>query len=491
MTSGPQELARALGVRFTTAVRAPVTDPTLGVDVAHPDRPRRHRLVTVGDSLTQGFAHYAVHESTLSWPALVARQLGIPFTHPVDHGPGGYPLNLEFLARRAAGRPLLPGLVAGLRYALQVQRAYEVPLGAPGGPRSENLAVWGWDLRDHLERTADTERARVGRPGWSPLVDDANARSGVEVLDGSRAPDGTALTTPAAAAEFAREGLETLAVWLGANNALRSVVDLAVRPSGEGFRDLRAKEEFTVWSVPHFRAELAELAARVRAVGADRVVWGTVPHVTIPPVSHGLGGSLPQCPRYFRWYARPWKTADSFDPERDRHLTGVECWAVDLAIDGYNTAITEVVEQARRDGLNWLLVDGGAVLDRLAVRRNDELGARPAEFPPYPLPAPLTGLDTRFPRTSDTGELLAGGLIGLDGVHPTTCGYAVVAQEVARALAADGVAFPHGPEFDFAQLRALDTFVADPPAGIDRVLRRVDRVDRLLRPFRSRGRSES
>lgn len=489
-TSAEEALVAALGVRLTTQVRAPVTDPTLGIDVDVRAERRPHRFATVGDSLTQGFSHYAVHDTTLSWPALVAERLGGSFAVPPVRGPGGYPLNLELLARRAAGRPLLPGVLAGLRYVLQVQRAYERPPGDPGGPRFDNLAVWGWDLRDHLERTADTERARISRPGWSPLVEDANARAGVAVLDGARGPDGTALTTLRTARDLGAEGLETLGVWVGSNNALRSVVELAVRPSGAGFDDLAVKDRYTVWSVPHFRAELREVAARVRAVGADRVFWGTVPHVTIPPITHGLGGPLPDRPRYFRWYGRAWTTERGFDPGRDAHLTGFQAWVVDLAIDGYNEAVVEVVERARHAGLDWRIVDTGAVLDRLAVRRNEELGARPPEFPPYPLPPALRGFDTRFPRTDLRGRLLAGGLIGLDGVHPTTVGYAVVAQEFATAMAAAGVSFDHGPDLDVDDLLRRDTFLSRPPAGIDRVLQRIDRLDRLrprrlLRPHRS------
>lgn len=83
--------ATALGLTLTTAVRPPVDDPTLGVPVrarrAVPDP--AHRLVAVGDSLTQGFRHYAVHDTSLSWPALVADLLGTPFSHAEDHGPAG------------------------------------------------------------------------------------------------------------------------------------------------------------------------------------------------------------------------------------------------------------------------------------------------------------------------------------------------------------------------------------------------------------------
>lgn len=479
--------ASDLGLTLTTAVRPPVQDPTLGVDVPpRPPRPRTHRFAAVGDSLTQGFKHYAVHDRALSWPALVADLLGVPFARPQDDGPGGYPLNLEFLARRALGRPLVPTLVGGLRYALEVQRAYERPPGARGGPRYEDLAVWGWDLRDHLARTADTERARV-RSGWwhrlNPLVQAPNARAAVEVLDGSRSATGEALTSLRAVRDL-DGGVESLCVWLGANNALRSVVQLRVVASGPRFRELDAKDAYTVWTVPDFTAELAEVTRAVADVDTDRVLWGTVPHVTIPPIVHGLGGPLPECGRYFRWYGRPWATEETFDPDRDGHLTGFDAWAVDQAIDGYNRALLDVVGAAREQGRDWRVVDVGAMLDRLAVRRNDELGARPPEFAPYPLPDALRGLDTRFPATDDAGRLLAGGLIGLDGLHPTSCGYGLVAQEFAAVLAGAGVDFPRGDRIDFDELRRRDTFVSDPPAGVAAALRTIGRVDRLTRVLR-------
>ncbi|WP_432523898.1 hypothetical protein [Kineococcus sp. SYSU DK006] len=483
MDAAGRALAAALGVRPTDRVRPPLDDPALGVDV--PARPRRawaHRLVVVGDSLTQGFQHYAVHATDLSWPALVADRLGARFAHPVDRGPGGYPLNLELLARRVLGRPAPAGLVAGYRYLRQVERCYERPLPPGPGARHENLGVWGWDLRDVLSRTADTERARVGPPGPSPLVDDAQARAAVQVLSGARDRAGRALGPLEAAQELGADpgGIETLCVWLGSNNALGSVVRLDAVPSGPGFRDLTAKARYTVWTVEHFRAELELLAARVERVDADHVLWATVPHVTIPPVTRGLGGPLPGLPRYFRFYGRPWKSDRTFDPDRDRHLTGGQVWAVDLAVDEYNRALVQVVERARQAGRDWRVVDQGAVLDRLAVRRNDELEARPVEFPPWPLPAELRDLDTRFFGTDEAGNRTRGGLFGLDGIHPTTCGYGIVAQEFTRAMHAAGVEFTAGPDLDFAALRRRDSLVRSPPPGLDAVLRRIDRWDQRL-----------
>ena len=81
-------------------------DPTLGIEVPRgAAAPAKHRLVTVGDSLTHGFMSAAVHRTDLSWPAITAYELGLTaeqFTFPTYEwptGPGGLPLDLERLAR--------------------------------------------------------------------------------------------------------------------------------------------------------------------------------------------------------------------------------------------------------------------------------------------------------------------------------------------------------------------------------------------------------
>src|SRR4051812_16906292 len=93
-------------VEIHDSPREPVTDPTLGIDVAAREpRPARHRLVTVGDSLTQGFMSGAIHRTDISWPAITAYELGLTaeqFTYPSYEwptGPGGLPIDLERLAR--------------------------------------------------------------------------------------------------------------------------------------------------------------------------------------------------------------------------------------------------------------------------------------------------------------------------------------------------------------------------------------------------------
>jgi hypothetical protein len=490
-----------LGVELTQDVRPPVKDPTLGVVVppAPQGGPAAHRLVTIGDSLTHGFQHLAIFNTAHSWPMLVAEALGIAGTFRYPHydpkGPGGDPLNLEGVLREL-GPHLLTDVIHVRSFMHSVEEYYETGAGSgypdPDGPINENLAVWGWDLRDALERTADTERAAIGPPKRKliPMVNNPGERAGVIVLNSARRPSGKAMTPLEAARQLGDEpgGIETLCVWLGANNVLGSVINLHVNLSSDGFDQLDKKSAYNVWTIEDFTSEVTLVAAEVRAINAQHVLWATVPHVTIPPIAKGLGGQIQDCPRYFEYYARPWETKKSFNANQDSHLTGLDAWAIDIIIDGYNLAIQALVEQARKDGFDWRIVDMCAVLDGLAVRRNDELGEKPESVEPYVLPPELDGLNTLFFGVDDNGKINQGGLIGLDGIHPTTCGYGIIAHEFIKAMKLAGVQFPNDAEIDFNKIRAADTLVSSPPAEATKTVALLGRLNHdfnVLRTLRS------
>ena len=79
------------------------------------------------------------------------------------------------------------------------------------------------------------------------------------------------------------------------------------------------------------------------------------------------------------------------------------------------------------------------ILDRLASRRYiDDPTATPSWWTPYPLPPELARLqptpDTRFLTADGNGGRATGGLFSLDGVHPTTVAYGIVAQELIAIM---------------------------------------------------------
>jgi hypothetical protein len=264
---------------------------------------------------------------------------------------------------------------------------------------------------------------------------------------------------------------------------------------------LEARVGCNVWRPSAFAADWELLVQQLRGVPARHVIVATVPAVTIAPITRGVYRKISPDSRYFPYYTRPWITDDAFDPRHDPHLTGEEAQAIDSAIDGYNETIIDSVAAARSDGLDWYLFDMGSILDRLATRRYVESPwARPAWWTPYPLPPALQALDpvpsTRFFRSGPDGRT-DGGLFSLDGVHPTTIAYGILAQEVIRVMELAGVEFrardgsprPGPVIVDFDRLLRADTLISDPPASIGNTLSllgwlddRLDWVRRFL-PF--------
>src|SRR3954454_6407184 len=295
--------------------RVPVASSDLGIEVDVDRRGApRHRLVAVGDSLTHGFQSGAIYNTDLSYPAIIAWELGCypQFRHPHYPGFGGIPLNIELLVRDLEDRFgddvswwELPGALFHARHRLfEAEHWWDTGPGSvlpPRGLINHNLGIYGWDLRDALSRNADNAHEGLRTPDGHhivPLVRNADRISAGRVLDSARTPGGLPLTPLEAAAALSREGteddpdgdgIETLIVLLGANNALGTVIGLRVHWSGPGYDDLQAKAAYNVWQPAHFAAEWARVAAALRTVRARHVLIGTVPHVTIAPVARGIG----------------------------------------------------------------------------------------------------------------------------------------------------------------------------------------------------------
>ena len=507
-------------VVITGVPRKPVEDPRLGIDVGDSaeDTPR-HRLVTIGDSLTHGFQSGAIYNTSISYPAIIAHELGWfdHFRYPGYFGQGGLPLNLEFLIRELEHEygdklnwwevPRAPFLVR--QFMARVEDWWERGLGIEVAQLTginHNLGIYGWDLRDTLELTADKLQENIDNPRDYPfwqIVENANERAALRVLRSAYEND-EALTPLGAAAALGREGtvenpgdgdgIETLIVLLGANNALPCVTQLKVKWSKEpGYQNLKKKKQFTVWNPEHFQNELDELVQEVKQIKARHVIWGTVPHVTIAPIARGVGGKILNGSRYFDFYTRPWISDRDFDPNNDRCITGQQALAIDSAIDQYNDAITEAVSDARNEGRDWLLFDVAGLMDRLAARRYiEDPAARPEWWSPYKLPAEVEALspvpNSRFFESGPKGRT-AGGLFSLDGVHPTTIGYGVVAQELINVMQHAGVKFYRGDgrtertgpvRVDFRRLIELDTLISSPPRSLTSGMHLIGWIDRTL-----------
>ena len=529
--------------------RCPEVDPTLGihVDVRREGTPK-HRLVTIGDSLTQGFQSGAIFNTRLSYPAIVARKMGWEsnFRYPTYDGPSdaegakdgryGFPLNLEQLAKRLEKEKglnsinflnLIPALLYTRKFLDTIEGYWErgdgkySPIIGKAIKINHNLGVYGWDLRNTLSRNAkickDVIRKNPPQNDRNLIrlvVENANELAAIRVLNTARDAEYNSLTPLQAAAELGTEGtqetgegdgIETLIIIIGGNNALGSILTFnVVWTDDDYYGDMDANDKYTVWQPRHFKAELNKVVEEVKKIRARHVILGTVPHVTISPLARGVETRDKQRADnspYFPYYTFPWIEDKYFDPKKHPHLTEENARAIDCAIDQYNTAIVEVVRTARQEGRDWYVFELAGLSERLAHRRYIE---RPAARPfwwakvggEYKLPPELDELDpkpdTQFFRADRTGRK-QGGLVALDGIHPTTIGYGITAQEVIKVMQLAGVKFyePDGVterigdvKVNFKRLISEDTLISNPPILVNDILAMIGRFDRTLNFFR-------
>lgn len=445
------------------------------------------KLVAIGDSLTQGFASGAISQTEKSYPKIIADCMGLSrdeFRQPNFRGAGGLPINIELLARdleQKYGTTIdtfewVSAVFDINAFLDKVEDYWERGAGAkPLGldVLFHNLAIFGYqagdpiitarECKDRFKKSVDNvllpitsasrERAayRTLNPNYDPLLDAARCQ------------------LSAAKEIVARDGrIENLILALGANNALGALVHLEIKETGKNSPGTFSK--YNLWSANAFRQDFTALAREVDAImstqsniGSGHVFVANVPHVTIVPLANGVmkngATQLPKGEKYFDYYKYFFIRDADFNPSLHKHLTGAQAKAIDDRIDEFNIVIQE--EVAKRP--NWHLVDLCSMLDRLATRRNQGK-------PSYPLPGPIADLGTRFyevdPKTKKIKRET--GIFSLDGVHPSYCGYAIVAQEFVNVMR------PHMQggmkDVDFAQIRAHDTLVSNPPRTLDDIV---------------------
>jgi hypothetical protein len=100
--------------------------------------------------------------------------------------------------------------------------------------------------------------------------------------------------------------------------------------------------------------------------------------------------------------------------------------------------------------------------------------------------------DSLFFRSDPHGRT-AGGLFSLDGIHPTTIAYGILAQEFINVMHLAGVDFYYGDgktkrpvpvQVDFQRLIKLDTLVSHPPSSLSSDLKLIGWFDEKMDLFR-------
>lgn len=462
------------------------------------------RLFTIGDSISQGVMSLGVARTHLAYSTWIARALGVDvgdaFSSPAyrvpDYPAHGLLLDLEAVLRRlylAFGSRIdgleWAALVTEINRVLDASEDYyERGEGAGpyrGGsvPWFHNVSVYGFDVADAWLVTPALCKERIAA---APGADDGflhvpNAsfyRAALRVLNPSRDGRLDGFSQLDWLAHHAhREGVESLLLWLGPNNAVGSAILLSIaatednperRPVSLGF-DERTRAQWNLWMPDDFVAEYGELLDRVDWIMRRnehpgwRVFVANVPHVTIAPLAAGVGDPLPGVPRYFPYYtypplARGTRLIEAGAP----HLTEAEARLIDATVDACNAQIAALLEDknARHSARRYHLVDISGSLDTAAYRRT---GGEPTyEFPAYFKDGVAPPMDTRYYHVDRAGRRVAGGIVSLDGVHPSVIGQGLLAHEFLKVMKEAGVDGADPDRLPWPRIVASDTLYQDP-----------------------------
>lgn len=432
--------------------------------------------------MAQGLVNGAVLHPEFSFPALIAEALGLrvgpdadaDFVVPSFFDPG-IPFNIEKALLdvefwngerlRKRGETLRAFFFAGLDIVRN--RYYFETKSSPGkmnvGP-PDHLAISGLSVRDCIELTPeecddrigdamDSLDAYVSATATKPLL-----RIAKVVVNGSGIPERQTWSPLTAFAHHFRDPDPTdenpkkkpdvVVIHLGNADILGAVADLKLNlMPGDFDGDRGGRERYNVTHPDVFRADYQEFGRRVDEILSavdpkPKVLIGNLPPTTIAPFIRGFGRQDEN--GYFECYARFFMDRPPAVRQTMRTLSREEVIHLDKVVDSYNETIKDVA-----NAHGWHLVDVWGMVNGLAIRR------RFLEHEPErPLANYLQGLvaqdgldstiaalgklvpplDVRVFRSKPDGTRAQGGLFGFDCGHPSTFGYALVADLFLRKM---------------------------------------------------------
>lgn len=451
---------------------------------------KKHKLAVIGDSLAQGFKNGGIYRTDLSFPALLAEAMGADtdLQSPDFTAKGGIPINLEMLVRglhEAYGDKIhlknsVPAALYLYKTLYQMKRYWEGhirPLRVERKLPYHNQAVWGFAISDALKMheaylTDYLKENRIRYSVFNILPDHAMYITARMVLN-------PGLTTPFRNYTMLDNirylqdhgGIENLIVCIGHNNVVGAVTKLNITYSEESdLNQYYASRNCTVFRPEHFASELETLYEKIRRLQVERVFVPTLPYITIPPAIRGVNeGGASKKGMYFDYYTRFWVWDEDFDPDFHPYLTKAEAIDLDQTVDEYNEIIREKAME-----YDFHVVPVNRHVSAAARRRVGKFSVRP--FPKKFIQALRESENTNYlvdeegnPRVStdyirldtETGKIAQGGIFSLDGLHPTTIGYGLIANIYKSVMENQGVQF----EKDLNWKRIIDeeTLVSDPP----------------------------
>ncbi|MFH5831470.1 hypothetical protein ACG2F4_02895 [Halalkalibaculum sp. DA3122] len=449
-----------------------------------------HKLVVIGDSISQGFNNGGIYRTDLNFPSFLAQcfKPQPTFDQPNFTAQAGIPLNLEVLVRGLEDEygdsiewneylPAAGHLYSTLRRIKRYWEGHFKPLANERSMPYHNQSIWGFAMNDAwmVNEKMSREYIKVHRETYSVfnvLPDHAMYITACMVLNPSfseKFSDFTQIDN----ARYLQEhgGIENLIVTMGHNNIIGAITDLRFEYSEpEDLEQPPSERNYTVYRPEHFETEYRKLAERISSIGAKRVITPTIPYVTIPPAVRGINEDLSrERGGYFDYYTRFWIWDTDFNPDVHPHFTKDEAIKLDMIVDEYNQIIRTIAEE-----YGWIVVPLNRYVSAIANRRLR--GQIKVPFPKdfcqamkrNPATAHLVEdpknlkISTDYLRLDrETGKVYKGGIFSLDGIHPTTIGYGLMAHLYYETMKDNGVKFDRALDWDF--IIRNDTLVTDPP----------------------------
>ena len=479
------------------------------------------KLFTIGDSISQGFMSGAAAKTQQSYSTLLAKILGATDYNFPKWEKGGIPLDIETVFRRLERKldtnistfEWLNAILIINKYLDEVEDYYERGDGnltrSIGPLPYHNVSVRGFDVSNSWQvKPSDCEKTIIksdkGGDNKFGIVNESLHRTAYKVLaSGNPAADFSQLDW--LQYHHQKEGIENVVLWLGANNALGTVLNLKINqtssdgkafangPESISYED-RIKKEWNLWHPEDFRAEYKFMLDKVIQIMEDNphqvdynVFIATIPMVTICPLIKAVEkagrtdivveswpvneynpapmniGELPnsniETVSYGKYYPY-FLFEDNFDIKLN-HLNQNQVTHIDNCIRKYNRIIQELVAEANEKvGKHFFLVDIATALSKMALKRNHY--APEYEFPDY-FKYSYPKVDSRYYGVTRDRQIKAGGLFSLDGVHPTAIGQGLIAFEFLKVMEAAGAYRGNVNEaIDWKAIFESDTLYSNP-----------------------------
>jgi len=437
-----------------------------------------------------GFKNGGIYRTELSFPAILAGLIeeNCCFDLPSFTAQAGIPVNLEILVRGlaeefgedinlfksvSAARSVYKTLSRIKSYWEGQKKSLKVERDSP----YHNQSVWGFAISDSMmiDEAYCREMIRNTKIRYSVfnvLPDHAMYTTARMVLNPTFNKQTSNKTMVDNISDLHKDGgIENLIICIGHNNIVGAVTNLNIRLSEQNdILNYYASRKCTVYRPEHFEIEMRTLYERIKPFGVKRVFVPTLPHVTIPPAIRGVNDDRSTAQSgYFDYYTRFWIWDDDFNPGKHPHLTKDEAIFLDRTVDDYNQIIRNLAEE-----FGYHVVPVNRYVSAAARRRRGKYTVKP--FPRAFVDALKQNPHTNYlvdesgdPRISTdylkldrkTGRIASGGIFSLDGLHPSTIGYGLIANIYKKHMEEQGVHFDRQIDWNF--IIENETLVTDPP----------------------------